>query len=302
MLHERRRQEHGPRLVVARGEVGDDGRRVVDAAVGDGDGAAARVLRVVVVVRLAGRVDARGRRVADGLERAQQPAPRRGHVGDARHDVEALAAPRELLLQDRREEVVVLLAARLVARDQGARLAAARRRVRQLRRVPQTRERRAQRPRDGRRRQREHVDVDAGGLQPLLLPHAEPLLLVDDGEAQRVPDLLRRQERVRADADAAPARGDLLAHAAALLGRRRALARGLVDVLPARRPQELDRDAQGLQAPPEDLVVLLGEHGRRREDGDLAPALDRERGRADRELRLPEADLYTCEIFNPTSM
>ena len=45
-------------------------------------------------------------------------------------------------------------------------------------------ERHLERPRDRRRRHREHVDLRAELLQPLLVGDAEPLLLVDDDEAR----------------------------------------------------------------------------------------------------------------------
>ena len=51
-------------------------------------------------------------------------------------------------------------------------------------------QRQVQRPRDGRRRQRQHVHLGAQLLEPLLVGDAEALLLVDDDQAQ-VPEARR---------------------------------------------------------------------------------------------------------------
>ena len=69
------------------------------------------------------------------------------------------------------------------------------------RHVADARERHVQRARDRRRRQRQHVDLAAHLLQPLLVRDAEALLLVDDDQ----PEVLERdvllQQPVRADDD-----------------------------------------------------------------------------------------------------
>ena len=48
-------------------------------------------------------------------------------------------------------------------------------------------------------REREHVDLEAKLAQQLLLRDAEPLLLVDDHEAELLRDHVARQDAVRAD-------------------------------------------------------------------------------------------------------
>ena len=58
------------------------------------------------------------------------------------------------------------------------------RRRRDDRQIAQPAERHVQRARDRRRRQRQHVDLGAQALQPLLVLHAEAVLLVDDDEPE----------------------------------------------------------------------------------------------------------------------
>ena len=62
-------------------------------------------------------------------------------------------------------------------------------------------QRQLQRARDRRRGQRQHMDVAAQLLQPLLVPDAEMLLLVDDQQAEVLELDRLRQQRVRADDD-----------------------------------------------------------------------------------------------------
>ena len=61
-------------------------------------------------------------------------------------------------------------------RSRGARL--------HQRHVAQPGERQVQRARDRRRREREHVGLEPELLEPLLVLHAEAVLLVDDDEAE----------------------------------------------------------------------------------------------------------------------
>src|SRR5581483_8188309 len=60
-------------------------------------------------------------------------------------------------------------------------------------------ERQVQRPRDRRRAQREHVHLEAQRLEQLLLRDAEPLLLVEDDEAELLRDDVAAEHAVRAD-------------------------------------------------------------------------------------------------------
>ena len=71
----------------------------------------------------------------------------------------------------------------------------------EVRNVAQADERHVQRPRNRRGRERQHIDRRPQRLQPLLHIDAEPLLLVDDHQAQVVElDVLRGQP-MRADDD-----------------------------------------------------------------------------------------------------
>ena len=67
--------------------------------------------------------------------------------------------------------------------------------------VAQPGERHVQRARDGRGREREHVDLEPQLAQELLLRDAEALLLVDDHEAEILGHDVAREQAVRPDED-----------------------------------------------------------------------------------------------------
>ena len=69
-------------------------------------------------------------------------------------------------------------------------------------------ERHVERARDRRRGERQHVDLGAQPLQPLLLAHAEAVLLVDDDEAEALELDVGLQQLVRADDDVDRAVGE----------------------------------------------------------------------------------------------
>ena len=52
--------------------------------------------------------------------------------------------------------------------------------------IPQARQREMERAGDGRRRQRQDVDRELQRLEPFLVPHTEPMLLIDDQETEIV--------------------------------------------------------------------------------------------------------------------
>ena len=78
---------------------------------------------------------------------------------------------------------------------------AVRRRRLQVRDVADAQQAHVQRPRDRRGRERQHVDRRAERLEPLLVLDAEPLLLVDDDQAQVLERDVLLQDPVRADQD-----------------------------------------------------------------------------------------------------
>ena len=114
---------------------------------------------------------------------------------DAVVDVEDLPAARELALHRLADHLLV------AAGDDRAHGAAVDRRRRDEREVAQARDGHLQRARDGRRREREHVDLRAELLDALLVRDAEALLLVDDEEAEVLEVHVLREEAVRADDD-----------------------------------------------------------------------------------------------------
>ena len=148
--------------------------------------------------------------------------------------------------------------------DEGADRAAVGGRRGDDRDVAQARHRHVQRARDRRRGQRQHVDLRAQLLEPLLVRHAEALLLVDDEQAEVL------------EAHVAPT-----AAGACRRRRRPCPRRSAVDRLASARPccetATARRRVTGksVEALGEGLEVLLGEHGGRRQHRDLLAAQHR---------------------------
>ncbi len=192
--------------------------------------------------------------VADDEPRAGQQPPQLLGLGldrlDPVVDEEHLAAAVELA-QDR------------VADEPGRRLGDPRldrqpvlRRRLDHRHVADAGQRQVERPRDRRRRQRQDVDLAPELLQPLLRRDPEPLLLVDDDEAEVLEPHVLRQEPVRPDHEVdRPVREP---------GERPLLLRRADE--PRQQP-DLDRERR--EPLRERLVVLRREDGRRDEDRDL---------------------------------
>ena len=75
--------------------------------------------------------------------------------------------------------------------------------------LPDAGERHLERPGDRRRGHREDVDMRPEALQALLVSHAEPLLLVDDQQAEIPERDVGAEQAVRADHHVHSARGDI---------------------------------------------------------------------------------------------
>ena len=133
--------------------------------------------------------------------------------------------------------------------------------------------------------EREHVDFAAQGFQPLFLPHAESMFLVDDDEAESLEADVGLQELVGADdhIDAALAQG--LDHRVSLSAR--AESRELLD---AHRPRR--------EAVRESLMVLLGEQRGGHEDCDLTVVLDGDERRSHRDLGLSETHVAADQALH----
>ena len=172
--------------------------------------------------------------------------------------------------------------ARALGADEGLDRQAPLRRGRDHRQVAQALERHAERARDRRRGQRQHVDLGAQRLHLLLVAHAEAVLLVDDEQAEALELDVGREQLVRADDDVDRAVGEPFERRLHFL--RRAEARQLGD---------LDRPLA--EAVGDGLEVLLGEQRRRRQDRDLLAAGDGDEGGAQRDLGLAEADVAADE-------
>ena len=117
-------------------------------------------------------------------------------------------------------------------------------------------ERHVQRARDRRRRHRQDVHLLAQLLDLLLVRDAEALLLVDDEQSEIAELHVLRQQAVRADDDLDLAGGEVLE-------------RLLLFGLRAEPADHVDAHRERGEALAQRLRVLEGEHGRRREEGDL---------------------------------
>ncbi len=142
--------------------------------------------------------------------------------------------------------------------------------------VPNPAEGHVQRPRDGRRCEGQHVDLAAHLLEPFLVRHAEPLLFVDDDEAEVLEPYVLLEQPVRPDDDVDGAVGEPL-HDLALLAFRPEAA------------QHLDANGKRREPARKRLEVLLGEDGRRHQHRHLRAVGDGLERRAHRDLRLPVA-------------
>jgi hypothetical protein len=193
--------------------------------------------------------------------------------------VERLTAARVLALERGRDEILVELAD---GRTDGPPARGGRLDDRD---VAEPGERHVQRPRDRRRRQREHVDLEPKRAEELLLGDSEALLLVEDDEAQLLGDDVAREETMGPDEHL-----DLplleLAQDPRLVGLR------------AEARHHLDPDGEVAIALSEGVPVLLGEDRRRTEDERLLPVQRGcERG-AHGNLGLAEADVAAHEAVH----
>ena len=143
---------------------------------------------------------------------------------------------------------------------------------------------------DGRGRQRQHVHLAPHLLEALLVRDAEALLLVDDDEAQVLERDVLLQQAVRPNDDV---------HAP-----RRQLAGDPALVFVAAEPREhLDAHGEAGQPLAEGVVVLLGQHRRRDEDGDLHAVDDGLEGGSHGDLGLAVAHVAADEpVHRPDSL
>ena len=142
-----------------------------------------------------------------------------------------------------------------------------------------------QRARDGRGREREHIDRAAHLLDVLLVRHAEALLLVDDEQAEVLELDILLQQLVRADHKVALAAAHVRERLADLSLRAK-----------AREHPDLDREA--VKALHGRLIVLLGEHGRRHQNGRLPPVEHALHHRAQGDLGLAVAHVAAQEAVH----
>ncbi len=197
-------------------------------------------------------------------------------IGDARHHVEALPAA-IALAQERFAQCD-----RIERRDKGAHGQPVHGRGGDHRHLAHASECQLQRARDRRRCQRQHMHILAKLLEPLLVAHAEMLLLVDDEQAQILELDGFGEQRVRADHDVGLPVFQLLPHPRHVL--RGNEAAGLRD---------LDREAP--EALAEGLEVLAGEQRRRHHHRDLLAFHHGDERGSQRNLGLAEAHIAADE-------
>src|SRR6185295_12584805 len=128
----------------------------------------------------------------------------------------------------------------------------------------------------------QHMHVGAQLLEPLLVLDAEMLLLIDDEEAEVAEFDALGKKRMGSDHDVNFTLGESLLHRLQLLAADEA--RSL------RKPQR-----QTLEALRERGVVLTREQRRRHDDRHLLAVHRRDKGRAQSDLRLAEADVAANE-------
>jgi hypothetical protein len=146
--------------------------------------------------------------------------------------------------------------------------------------VSNPRQRHVQRPRNRRRRHREHVDFLAHLLDAFLVRHAEALLFVDDEQAKISKGHILGEQAVCADDDVQLAGREI----------------GENLLLFGLRPEAADHFRAHREAGESSLdgpQVLKGQHGRRREKRDLLAVHDDLERRAHRDFGLAVTDVAT---------
>ena len=129
------------------------------------------------------------------------------------------------------------------------------------RHIPQTGEGHVQRPGDGGSRQGQHVHLTAHLLEPLLVGHAEALLLVDDQQPQILELHIFLQELVGADQQVQTAGAGRLQNALLLLGG-------------GEPGEDLDLHREVLEPAAGGGVMLLGQHRGGHQNGGLLAVQD----------------------------
>ena len=154
--------------------------------------------------------------------------------------------------------------------------------------VAQPHQRHVQGARNRRGRHGQHVHFFAKLLQPLLVAHAEALLLVDDHQPEVGELDVLREQAVRADQDVHLAALDLLDDLLLLLGG-------------AEAADHLDVDRERGESPLEGLKVLEGQHRGGRQHRDLLAVAHRLEGGAHGDFRLAVTDIAAQQAVHRAS-
>ena len=161
-------------------------------------------------------------------------------------------------------------------RDEGANRLPIRRRRLNHREIADAEHRHVQRARNRRRGHRQYRHQLLELLDPLLVDHAEAMLLVDHQQAQPWELHVARQQPMRADDDVDFARGGLLDDC-------------FIFLVAAKSRDHLDPHRQILETLAKSVPMLLGENRRRHQHRDLAAVHHRDERRAQRDFSLAEA-------------
>ena len=173
----------------------------------------------------------------------------------------------------------------VVLHDEGLHRDAVLRRLLDRRHIADAGQCHVQRARNGRGREREHVDRAAHLLDVLLVRHAEALLFIDDEQAEVFKLDVLLQQLMRAD--------HKIALAAAHIRER------LTNLtLRAKAREHPDLDWEAVKPLHSRLIVLLGKHGRRHQNGRLPPVEHALHDRAQGDLRLAVAHVAAQEAVH----
>ena len=153
------------------------------------------------------------------------------------------------------------------------------------RHIPQTGEGHIQRPGDGGGRQGQHIHLTAHLLEPLLVGHAEALLLVDDQQPQILELHIFLQELVSADQQVQTAGAGSLQNAFLLLGG-------------GESGKDLDLHREVLEPAAGGGVVLLGQNGGGHQNCRLLAVQDAFHNGPERHLRLAVAHIAAKEAIH----
>ena len=201
-----------------------------------------------------------------------QPILNLGQIGNPGHDPKALPTPVVFAQQRLAERHTIKF------RDIGADRQTVDRGRRDDRQIAHPGQRKLQRARNGRRGQRQHMDVGAQFFQPLFVRHTKVLLFVDDQKAKVLELHALGQKRMGADDDIHRPCPHHLPRQVGLFGA-------------DKTRQRSNRNREPTEAFGKAAVMLAGQKRGRADHRHLHARQSRHKGRAHRNLGLTKADI-----------